>query len=268
MRQPRHLGALVALVSVLSVCACTQALRAADVDKQVDNLFDLLRHHRDEAFFVRLDPRIQTPETRKQISTIANTLPGGNPLRRIAISTNTLSASSGDALTTTDEYDYPDGAVLWQVRLLRTDRDHDWFVEAAQAQVATAAQLASNDFTLAGRDAEHYYFLAMMVASATTCVAAAIKVILTRGLRRKALWALVALFGVGVIRMNWANGALDFQLAQIQFLGAGTFRSITRFAPWNMLVSIPIPALLILTGIWPRGGGKSSEDQPMTSRPP
>ena len=247
-------------MAALVLAACNPLARDPQVDREVRSVFDQLRHHRDAELLARLDPTIRAGAI-SQLPAVQAYVPAGEPRGRKVIGTNTMRmAGKGDTVATTDEYDYGDRTVQVDVRLYRPVGRPAWQVQGFHVQAATAAQLAVNRFTLAGKSALQYLFLAFTVASPLLMVAALVKVVRTPGLRRKWLWGVLAFAGLASLHMNWTTGQLTYQLVSIQLIGAGAVRSLSAFSPWILSATLPVGAILILTGVWanPRRARKAA----------
>ena len=113
--------------------------------------------------------------------------------------------------------------------------------EAEPASLATA-----NAFTLAHKSAKHYAFLALALAAAAFAIGSAILLAATRSMPRRWGWALVALVGVGVFRLNWSTGESAVQPLQVQLFSAG-FAKAGEVAPWLLSFALPLGAVVALT---------------------
>ena len=232
------------------LASCNPLVRDPQVDREAQSVFDQLRHHRDAQLIARLDPAIRGTAP-AQLPAIHSYVPPGEPRGRKAIGTNTLKvAGKGETVSTTDEYDYGDRTVAVEVRLYRPAGQQGWQVQGFHVQAATAAQLAPNRFSLSGKSAIQYLFLALTIVSPLVMVAALVKVIRTPGLKRKWLWGILAFAGLVALRMNWTTGELTYQLITVQFIGAGAMRGLSAFSQWVLSATIPVGAILILAGIW------------------
>lgn len=240
----------VGFAAPLMLASCNPVVRDSQVDGEARGVFDQLRHHQDAQLIARLDPAIRGTAAAK-LPAIESYVPLGEPRGRKAISTNTLKvAGQGETVSTTDEYDYGDRTVAVDVQMYRPDGRQGWQVRGFHVQAATAAQLAPNRFSLSGKSAIQYLSLAFTVASPLLMVAALVKVIRTAGLKRKWLWGILAFAGLVALRMNWTTGQLTYQLITVQFIGAGVMRGLSAFSQWVLSATIPVGAILILTGIW------------------
>lgn len=92
-------------------------------------------------------------------------------------------------------------------------------------------------------------FFALAVTSPILMVAALVKVLRTPGLTYKWLWAAFAFVGLFSFKMNWATGVMLVQWMSLQILGFWLAKGPSRFDPWMISATVPIGALLILSGL-------------------
>jgi hypothetical protein len=113
----------------------------------------------------------------------------------------------------------------------------------------------ANAFTLAGKPLRQYGFLALAAAPPLIVVIALISLARSLRVRRKALWMVGMIIGVGALTMNWTTGAVGLRALFVDPLGLWVLHADTPAAPWMITVSLPVVALvyLLLRLIgWPR----------------
>lgn len=89
----------------------------------------------------------------------------------------------------------------------------------------------------------HYALLLLAVAIPAFSLLTAIAVVRS-GRRRKWLWLVFVVVGVGKVGAQWVvGGQILFQPIAIQFLGAGAFKQ-PIYEPWVLWVSLPLGAVL------------------------
>lgn len=243
----RWVWAIVGLV----LAACKPLIRDPRVDAEVRSAFDQLRRNDDAALTARFDPALRTPEAAAQLAALKRYIPASEPRSRNAVATSTVTtAMTGETVSTTDEYDYGDRRALVDVRLHRANSRQAWQIQGLHVQLATNAQLADNRLTLSGKPAKQHLFLLYAIASPLLMIGALVKVIRTPGLKRKWLWGALAFAGLTALRMNWTTGDLFCQPLAIQFVDAGVIRGPSAFSPWFLSATLPVGAVLILTGVW------------------
>jgi hypothetical protein len=234
--------------------AMLAACHAPQIDSHADAMahaiFDELRHSDNAALAAHLAPELKTPDNLARLATVRSFIPKQEPRRSWIATWNWLTIyGRGTTTFISDEYDYGDRIGLFQVQLYQPEGRQDWVVQGLHFQIATPKELAVNDFTMTGKTPSEYAFLAFVIASPLLMLSALIKVIRTKGLKRKWLWGILAFFGLFLFRMNWTSGEIGGDLLTIQFLGAGATR-ISAFEPWFLTATLPIGAMLILAGVW------------------
>jgi hypothetical protein len=101
-----------------------------------------------------------------------------------------------------------------------------------------------NKFTLKGKTFAHFTVLLNMIGVPLFVVYALIKCIRTR-IRRKWLWMLFILVGIGALELNWTTGQMRLEALSIQLLGASFLRQ-GFYGPWILGISFPLGAVMFL----------------------
>lgn len=197
-------------------------------------------------------PEMITPQLEGQVAALRRMLPPGAPSETKALGRHTTTTlGAGQILDATDLYAFKDHKVVVVGRMVRASETDRWRLQGINVQVLAAKDLAQNALTFAGKGAGHYAFLLATIASPLLMVAALVKVVRRKGLRRKWLWGLLAFAGLFIVQMNWTTGEVAVQWLTIQFIGAGlTSTSADGLAPWFAQFTLPVGAVLILTGVW------------------
>ncbi len=244
-----------ALSVLLLLVACNPLARDRDVDTIMRRVFDEVRLHQYDVLASDLSHSMQDAGGIEEIREQTARFPPDAPTRRRVVSTQNFVLNSVTGVLATDEYDYGGGRALFVLRVIKPSGSEGWQVDGLQWRSATAPQLEANDFSLDNLTIKEYIFLVFALTSPILMVAALVKVIRTREIKRKWVWAIVAFAGIGAFRMNLATDALAYQLLSIQLIGAGIVRASSRFAPWFASTTLPIGAVIILTGLWGRVNG-------------
>lgn len=196
-------------------------------------------------------PELITPEATTGLVQVRAMMPKESARSSKIVSWSVINFTGGKStVTLATEHDYGDRFVLSQAVLSKDTSEEPWQARGFHVQTATKAELAANRFSLIGKSPGHYLFLAAAVASIGLMIAAFVKVVRTRGLRRKWLWCLAALLGLFKFQINWATGAVAVQWLSVQLIGAAATRGPSQFEPWVIASTAPIGAVLILAGIW------------------
>lgn len=167
-------------------------------------------------------------------------------------------------------YSHPEGKVQARITVVRSG-DGPWQLDGLHVMRVTPAALEAYDasveaarFTLGGKSPVHYLMLVGAGLSAVLCLVSAV----VAGWRRRWLWMIGCVFGIGQISVNWATGALAVHPIYVALLGAGFLKGLGATDPWIISVSLPLPAILFWAlGKWrPKPPKKKPEAGP-TSGP-
>jgi hypothetical protein len=101
-----------------------------------------------------------------------------------------------------------------------------------------------NKFTLTGKSLFQYAIFVFSIWIPIFTLYVLVLCIRTKMKKRKWLWIIFILFGVGKITINWTTGQWQIGLLQFQLLGAGTFAP--PYGAWLIAVSIPLGAIIFL----------------------
>jgi hypothetical protein len=123
------------------------------------------------------------------------------------------------------------------------DTADTWFVEGVSAgTIAQPLELAA-EFSLSGKSFLHYIWLVLTVACAAFSLGTAAFIATRRGMPRRWWWVALSLIGVGAFQLNWASGATNLALLNVQ-LASASFLRAGPAAPWILSFAIPVGAFL------------------------
>jgi hypothetical protein len=214
-------------------------------------VFDQLRAGQDSAILAQLPPQLNTPATQATLGQLRAMLPAAPPRSEQMMGSNFVDmAGAGRSLALVVEYDFPDRTAQLQTNFVEPAHTHGWQLNGFHLQVAAHKQLAANDLNILNRPIVEVGLLGLALASPLLMIAALVKVVRTRGLKRKWLWGLLSFVGLFGFRLNWTTSQVAINWITVQFIGAGMTRSLSKFDPWVVSWTLPIGALLILVGVW------------------
>jgi hypothetical protein len=232
----------------LALAGCNVA-RDANLDAEVVKVFDQVRTE-DPTLRSRLSPELAKAAAPEQWAQIRAYIPPGKPLGRKALGSAEVASPTGRVINFSDEYDFRGKTALVNTQLQLPSGARQWQLSGFHVQTATAQELAVNRFLAPGKSPLQFLGLLLAIASPLLMIAALVKVIRARGLRRKWLWGILAFGGLMSLQMNWTTGQVNFNPLTVQLIGFGVTKSLSAFAPWMITMTLPIGALLILTGVW------------------
>ena len=245
-------GLLLVCLAALSLAGCQGPTIKPDVDATAKAGFDDFRRGDFAALNALLGPEIkETPDLDVKFAQLRANVPNQPPRGRKTIGWNLVEQPHGEeTVDVSDEYDFGDRIVLWSTHLHKPSSGAPWLIEGLHLNSATIQQLAVNRFTLTDKAPLQYAFLLAAILSPVLMIAALIKVIRAKGLRRKWLWAIAAFAGVFSFQMNWATGRIFSNFLTVQLLDAGATRGASTFSAWVITMTLPLGAALILAGVW------------------
>jgi len=141
-------------------------------------------------------------------------------------------------------YEVDQGArhALVRVAVQRTDQP---VVTAFYVKPIPRTVESLTGFTLTGKSPAHYAVLLLAVASFSTIVAALVLIVRTKGVRRKWLWFIGSLLGIGQVGIDWSTGQIFFNPLYVQLLGAFALKP-GGIADWTVGFGVPVVAILFL----------------------
>ena len=105
-----------------------------------------------------------------------------------------------------------------------------------------------NRFTIAGKSPLQYFTLACAAASFLFTLYVLFLCILSRDMKRKWLWSIGVLVGVGKFAVNWGTGQWTCQLIAIQIPCFSMGHPL--YGTWAVAVYVPLGAIAFLQRRW------------------
>jgi hypothetical protein len=188
-----------------------------------------------------MNPVMAGPKLRPGLEQVAKMFPRETPRSVRLVAAQRRQNNAITLITASYEYEYPSSWLMAEVLMQRTASG--LVVDAVHIRPMTSSLAYQNRFTLAGKRAGHYLFLAVTILVPIAMGYAFIQVIRTPGLQLKWLWAIVVLFGVGRIMLNWNTNRVSVVVVALQVFGS-TFGRLGPDAPFVITTSVPVGAIL------------------------
>ena len=192
-----------------------------------------------------LDPRLDNKNTAKLLEEIRSRfLNHGEPLSIDVAGVNSRVSFSGTEGQTSLVYQihFPDAWVLAEIQIERKSGVSR--ILKGNFTPLPGSLEATHAFSFQGKSFGHYLLLVACVGIPLFILITVVVCARSR-VRRKWLWMIFILFGVGQFTMNWTTGTFDFSPLFIQLGGGGCSRA-GYFAPWVLSFSIPLGAIIFL----------------------
>lgn len=215
----------------------------ADADARARAYLAQLKRGQVDSAEMRIAPQLVTGETRGELSRIAAIL-GDREFDSSAVVGASVGSIDGVRHTNlTYEFHSAAGWVLANVAMV--DTADSWLVEGASARPLPRSLEEDSAFTLAGKSARHYLWLAFAVLAVVITVGTALFLATRRAMPKRWRWVLLSLVSIGAFTLNWTTGQIAVRLVNVQLFGGGFFR-LGSAAPWMITLAIPAGALLAI----------------------
>jgi len=242
---------LFLLLSLALVClaGCDKAALIAKFASESEqaaakSTIDQLRARDFDAIEKSLDKSLIDQNTRKNLEKMSAMIPVGEPrsVKVVGVLNSHNQQTGTTSLDLTFEYEFPE---KWMLMYVGTkEQNGTKVITGITVNTLIQSLEERNRFSLIGKQPVHYVVLACTISALLLTLYALIVCIRTKNLRRKWLWILFILIGVGHFAVNWTSGESGVNLLFVQLLSAGMASSY--FGPWILSFSIPLGAIIFL----------------------
>jgi len=239
--------ALCALAALLLAAGCNRddMLKkfASDQDEKVAReCIDTLRHGKLDELEARLHPSLRTEQAHAEILKMQAAVPAGEPdaVKLVGAWQNVNNGVHSANLT----YEYAYGTRFVMMRCA-TVSDAAHTIVGIEVRPLPASFDEMSRFKLGGRSAFQYAVLLAAILFVAMSVVALIGCIVDKNLRRKWLWILFILFGIGKLSIDWNTGAWEYSPLNLLLFSASAVSP--GYGPWVVSVALPLGAAVYLT---------------------
>jgi len=188
-----------------------------------------------------IDPSIEAQVTEEKLTEISEYFPSGELLSTELIGSQVNVFNSQWQANFSFEYQFSSGWALANVVLKKSNDVLS--VVGFNVYRTTASQKELNKFTLGGKSAIQYLVLAFVIVAPIFILVTTYFCIKTPIPKRKWLWVVFVLVGIGTISVNWTTGQFGIQLLSIKLFSASAMAA-GPFAPWFISASLPLGAII------------------------
>lgn len=189
-----------------------------------------------------LDPQVVTSETRSKLQEVANLLTKGELTSIEVVGVNVFTTKNKSRNSLTYQLQLKDAWLL--VIVIVDDISGEQQIFAVNVKTIPKSLEEINAFTFSGKSFRHYIIL-LLAACIPVFIVYTIVLCIRTKMKRKWLWIIFMLFGVGKYSFNWTSGQMGFQPISFLIPGAAAFKG-GPYAPWIISISVPIGALLFI----------------------
>jgi len=243
----RFVKKFCAFLSVVLLCACkpgTMIERFADDAKEhmsqryIQRLID-----GDTAALVQeLHPSLHSGNELTQMNQMRALIPAGTPDVTNLVGYNVFKSTEGQRYNLTYQFGYGSKWILINAAWIELP-DGKRQIIGMNAQLLLEPLQQTHAFTFKQARPVHYVLFAAAILMPIFTIVTLVACIRTKLARRKWLWILFILFGLGQVTLNWTTGQLGFSLIFIQ-LFSGSAMASSIYSPWIISVSLPVGATL------------------------
>lgn len=247
--QMTRLGMFVLLLCTFSSvigCGDPQAFFDKFAPKEADRFardyIELVRGKNFDRAVELLDEQVRNQSVRSQIEEVAKFLDRGNPSSVELVGFNVVKNPQGTQNNLTYQLQFTDSWLLASVVVKEAGGQKH--ILGFHVNPIPSSLKEMNAFALRGKTLLHYGVLVLAVAIPIFILYTLILCARTR-IKRKWLWVIFILLGIGTLGLNWTTGELRFQLISFLLLGAGAFKP-GLYGPWSLSIAFPLGAVLFL----------------------
>jgi hypothetical protein len=241
-------GLALILLCVLIGCDRTSMMKKmipAQDATLAEHYIDAIRLKQYETVEQHADSSITGPDLRNSLSDLAAIFPdpAEEPSSMKPVAINLLRKAGGVTNTSiTLEYEFSDEWVLAEVTSQKVNGVVT--ITGLHAKSIPESVETQNGFSLADKGTAQYFVLFLAVAAPIFTLYALVLCIKTRIEKRKWLWIVFILVGVGKLTVNWTTGQMYVTPLAFQIISGGAMA--LGYAPWMIYVSLPIGAIIFL----------------------
>jgi hypothetical protein len=171
-------------------------------------------------------------------------LPAEPPKAVTNVSWRIFAGSSGSSYTLVQDYEYPTKYVEVTTVLKPIPGSHADAVDGFHFNIISKKQLPENNL-IPNKNFQWVILIAVLSIVGVTLFTL-VQTFVRRGVKRRWLWFIIVLIGVGSLRVNWATGDVFLMLLSVQLFSFSAFRGLSVASPWFVQLSLPLGAIIFL----------------------
>jgi hypothetical protein len=204
--------------------------------------FEELRQRQVDQILQSFDPSADRDRLRNDLTSVIALVPQQEPLGVETLGATVECKGSGVCTKlVTLEYKYPDRWILFQVTV--SNRAGHYAITDLSVRPESMPLESVRQFTLRGKGRLHYAITLMALLSVGLAFFAFVLCIRTPIQKRKWLWIIVTILGIGKLGIEWSSGGLWHKVLYLSILPAGWGFGLE--SPF-IYASVPAGAILFL----------------------
>jgi len=241
MSRARILWCALAALVFIAGCDRDELLRkfASPADEKVARqCIDSMRHGNLEEIEASLDPGLKGAEAHAQLLKMVSTLPPREPDAVKLVGAHKSIDNGVHSANLTYQYSY--GTRHFMINCAWRIDGERRVILGLQVKPLSASLDEISRFELGGKSALQYGVLIAALVFLGMSLVALIRCIMEKGLRRKWLWIIFILFGIGQLSVDWNSGAWEFSPLHLLLFSASAVSP--GYGPWVVSIALPVGA--------------------------
>jgi len=202
-----------------------------------------LRSHDIDTATRLLDQQFNNSGVETNLAVVSEILDKGDIVSLELVGCNVFSTRQKRRTTLTYQYEFTNAWILATLTIDTMDEQKQVFGINVNPIPKSLGEL--NAFSFAGKGLKHYGMLFGAVAIPAFMLFSLVVCVRTKMKKRKWLWIIFIILGIGSLTLNWTTGQLSINPLNLQLLGAGCYKP-GLYAQWTISIAFPLGALLFL----------------------
>jgi hypothetical protein len=219
-----------------------KTITAPQDESNAAEYIDLLRENKFDQIKKDLDPSLEDAATQNTLINMAAMFPAQRPVSVKVVGMEKFRNRTFSSVNITLEYEFPGKWLLANVATKKSSG----VVTITGFHVSQIPDSLEhrNRFTLVARTTDQYSILLLAVASVVLSLYAFVVCIRTKMGKKKMLWSVLTLLGLGQLGIDWTTGEKSFNALAFHLPPGGA--AAPPYGAWVVYVSLPVGALLFL----------------------
>ncbi len=175
------------------------------------------------------------------LNMLADLLPQGSHTDKSIVGLLVNEMGMHKRINITAQYTYENQYILTLISMTKTGEDYTLMGIKVEPMEHSLEHL--NQFTFSNKGVMHYLVFFCLILFPFFTFWTFVKCWKMKTIKRRKLWLLFILIGVGTLQLNWATGQVFIQMLSIQLLSASFFTA-DPYSPWIFGISLPLGAIM------------------------
>ena len=213
-----------------------------ETNKFARTYIDILRKGDIEKAEELLDPQVVNSRTQSDLQQCFDYLNKGEPIAIELVGVNIRKISGINTYYLSYQLQFQNTLLLANFTVVEMSGNNQIFSYRVSTLSKSLEEI--NAFTFSGKSFRHYIVLLVAAGTPIFIIYTIVLCVRTK-MKRKWLWIIFMLFGVGNYSLYWTSGNMVFQPFTIMLFSAG-FSKSGFYGPWIFTISVPIGALVFI----------------------